>query len=53
MSTRFLWKQRIERRRKRILHLQQRKREIISATLAGEEQLTEALTIEELRELLQ
>jgi SNF2 family DNA or RNA helicase len=37
----------------KILNLQQRKREIISATLAGEEQLTEALTIEELRELLQ
>ena len=37
----------------KILNLQQRKREIISATLAGEEQLAEALTIEELRELLQ
>jgi SNF2 family DNA or RNA helicase len=36
----------------KILNLQQRKREIISATLAGEEQLTESLTLEELRELL-
>ncbi|HKQ37876.1 MAG TPA: SNF2-related protein [Verrucomicrobiae bacterium] len=37
----------------KILSLQQRKREIISATLGGEEQLAEALTLEELRELLQ
>ena len=36
----------------KILNLQQRKREIISAILAGEEQLAEALTVEELRELL-
>jgi SNF2 family DNA or RNA helicase len=37
----------------KILNLQQRKREIISATLAGEEQLAEALSLKELRELLQ
>ena len=37
----------------KILNLQQRKREIINATLDGEEQLAEALTVEELRELLQ
>jgi superfamily II DNA or RNA helicase len=36
----------------KILNLQQRKREIITATLGGEEQLAEALTIEELRQLL-
>src|SRR5436190_2015802 len=36
----------------KIVNLQQRKREIISATLGGEEQLAEALTLEELRELL-
>jgi superfamily II DNA or RNA helicase len=35
----------------KILHLQTRKREIISATLAGEEQLAEALTWEEIKEL--
>jgi SNF2 family DNA or RNA helicase len=36
----------------KILALQQRKRDVISATLGGEEGLTEALTLEDLRDLL-
>jgi SNF2 family DNA or RNA helicase len=36
----------------KILQLQQRKREVIHATLGGEEQLAEALTREEIRDLL-
>jgi SNF2 family DNA or RNA helicase len=37
----------------KILTLQTRKREVIKATLAGEEQLAESLTWEEIQELLQ
>ena len=36
----------------KILQLQQRKREVIQATLGGEEQLAEALTWEEIQDLL-
>ena len=36
----------------KILLLQKRKREVIQATLAGEEELAEALTWEEIQELL-
>ena len=36
----------------KILALQARKREIIQATLGGEEQLSESLTWEEIQELL-
>ena len=36
----------------KILTLQTRKREVIKATLAGEEQLAESLTWEEIQELL-
>ena len=36
----------------KILNLQQRKREMITATLGGEESLSETVTLDELRELL-
>ncbi len=36
----------------KILHLQEKKRQLIRATLSGEEQLTETLTWEEIQELL-
>ena len=36
----------------KILHLQEKKRQLIHATLSGEEQLTETLTWEEIQELL-